>query len=58
MTISQKLNEILIKNDWTQEQLAGELKVAPSQVSRWLNGDFMPRRRSVAKIDKLFENLN
>lgn len=58
MTISQKLNEILIKKDCSQEQLARELKVAPSQISRWINGDFTPRRRSVARINKIFENLN
>ena len=57
MTIAQKITKILIKKDWSQEQLAGEMKVSPSQISRWISGTFQPRHKNLAKLDELFNNL-
>lgn len=54
MSIKQK---ILVAKDWSQEELAIKINVAPSQISRWLNEDFCPRKKNIAKIDNIFNSL-
>ena len=55
MDIKKMLEEILIKKDISQAQLAKELQVSPAQVTYWLKGENYPRRRMVAKIKNLYE---
>lgn len=55
MDIKKMLNEILLAKDISQKDLAKELGVSPAQMTYWLNGDNYPRRRMVAKIEKLYE---
>lgn len=50
------IEEILIKKDISQQELATELKVAPSQISRWRNGA-KPRIRILDRIKKLYEQV-
>lgn len=57
MSIKQKILKILVAKDWSQEELAMKINVAPSQISRWLNEDFCPRKKNIAKIDNIFNSL-
>lgn len=57
MSIKQKILKILVAKDWSQEELAIKINVAPSQISRWLNEDFCPRKKNIAKIDNIFNSL-
>lgn len=58
-SLEKMLSEILIEKDITQQDLAEKLKVAPSQVSRWMNGNSSPRKKTMEKIRQLYqENSN
>lgn len=57
MDIKKMLNEILIKKDISQKELAKKLGISEGQVTHWLNGDNYPRRRMVAKIKEIYEGL-
>ena len=56
-SLEKMLNDILIEKDVSQQDLALELEVAPSQLSRWLNGQTTPTRRSYNKIKQLYDGL-
>lgn len=57
MTIKEKILKILVAKDWSQEEFAEKINVAPSQISRWLNENFCPRKKNIAKIDDIFNTL-
>lgn len=57
MDIKKLINEILIKKDISQKELAGLLKVSPAQITYYLSGDNYPRRRTLARIQKIYEEL-
>lgn len=57
-SISLMIEEILIKKDISQQELALQLKVSPSQITRWINNDCKPRIRMFDKIKKLHEEIS
>lgn len=48
---------ILNQKDWEQKRLAKYLNVAPSQVSRWINGKTVPRFDVARKILEKYNEL-
>ena len=56
-SLSIMIEEILINKDISQQELANQLNVAPSQITRWRNGDCKPRVRMLNKIKKLHEQV-
>ena len=51
------LNEIQVKKDISQKDLAKLIKVSPGQISHYLQGDNYPRRRTLARIQKIYDEL-
>ena len=51
------LNEIQLKKDISQKELADLIKVSPGQITHYLNGDNYPRRRTLARIEKIYDEL-
>jgi len=47
-----ELEEVMFKNDMTQEQLAKKLRVSFQTVNRWFNEHTEPNRRNWYKIEK------
>lgn len=41
-------------NKYTQEQLAGKLKISPQAISKWENGNAVPEVSMLYEISKLF----
>lgn len=43
-----------IKHEWTQEEAARRLDVAPSTLSKWENGKSYPDVVDIGKLEKLY----
>ncbi|MDR2064002.1 MAG: Fic family protein [Candidatus Nomurabacteria bacterium] len=52
--IVAKLREVLADSQWTQEQLAYNLKVSFSTLNAWLNSKSTPRTGAVKAIDDMY----
>lgn len=46
-----RVHQLLREKGWTQKDLAEKLEKAPSEVSKWLNGDHNFTLRSLAKLE-------
>ena len=57
MEVKKMLSEILTKKDISQKELADLIKVSPGQISHYLSGDNHPRRRTLARIEKIYDEL-
>lgn len=57
MEVKKMLSEILTKKDISQKELADLIKVSPGQISHYLSGDNYPRRRTLARIEKIYDEL-
>ena len=57
MEIKKILNDILTQKDISQKELAELIKVSPGQISHYLSGDNYPRRRTLARIQKIYDEL-
>lgn len=55
MTFGQIIKQKRKEKDWTQEELAGMLRVSAQAVSRWETGDAMPDISLLAPIANLLE---
>ncbi len=44
------LSDVLSKNDWTQQHLAGLLDTDQASVSRWISGRSVPDRKSLGAL--------
>lgn len=55
MTFGQIIKQKRKEKDWTQEELAGMLRVSAQAVSRWETGDAMPDIMLLAPIANLLE---
>ena len=55
--VNTKLREILKNSQWTQEQLAYNLKVSFSTLNAWVNGKAAPRAKAVKAIDDIYLNI-
>ena len=56
-SIDEMIRVILVKKDISQQSLATQLKVAPSQITRWRTGDSYPGIRNLDKIKQLYAEL-
>ena len=52
--MGEQIAHLRTGNNYTQEQLAEELKVSPQAVSKWENGKAVPEVPMLCKISKLF----
>ena len=50
----KNLSKLLIENDMSKTEFAKKLKVSPSTVSMWLNGENSPKMKTLSKIADLF----
>ena len=57
MEVKKMLSEILTKKDVSQRELADLINVSPGQISHYLSGDNYPRRRTLARIQKIYDEL-
>lgn len=57
MDVKKMLMEIIVKKDITQKELAKLIKVSPAQVSFYLTAINYPRRRTLARIQKIYEEM-
>ena len=57
MNVKKMLEEIQAKKDITQMELANLIKVSPGQITHYLNEDNYPRRRTLARIQKVYDEL-
>ena len=56
-TISQKLKEILLKADWTQEELARNVGTSQKTVNLWINEKSNPNKKYKEKIEFLYLDI-
>lgn len=54
MEFNEKLQQLRKEKEWTQEQLAEELYVSRTAVSKWENGKGYPNIDSLKRLSKLF----
>lgn len=54
MEFGEKLRHLRKEREWTQEQLAGELFVSRTAISKWESGKGYPNIDSLKSISKLF----
>ena len=52
--MGEQIAHLRMRRNYTQEQLAEELKVSPQAVSKWENGKAVPRVPMLYKISQLF----
>ncbi|WP_445613148.1 helix-turn-helix domain-containing protein [Geobacillus sp. YF-1] len=53
-TLGETLKQLRKQRHWTQEQLAEQLNVSRSQISKWENGSLLPDVQSLEKLCRLF----
>ena len=58
MDINEMLNIIMKKNHLSQEKMAKRYKVSPSQISRWVTGQAMPRGQTMILIYEDFKKIS
>ena len=54
MEFNEKLQYLRKQNQWTQEQLAEQLYVSRTAVSKWESGKGYPNIESLKAISKIF----
>ena len=54
MNIQERLKQILAAAQWSQDDLAHYLEVAPKTLSFWMTGKTEPRDKSLEKIQELY----
>ena len=54
MEFNEKLQQLRKEKEWTQEQLAEELFVSRTAISKWESGKGYPNINSLKSISKLF----
>ncbi|AMX82266.1 XRE family transcriptional regulator [Geobacillus subterraneus] len=52
--LGEMLKRLRKQQRWTQEQLAEQLNVSRSQISKWENGSLLPDIQSLEKLCRLF----
>ena len=57
ISLDDMISKILIEKKMTQAELAKKLAISPPQISRWRYGDNKPRRRIMAKIQTMYDEL-
>lgn len=57
ISLDDMISKILTEKRITQVELAKQLNISSPQVSRWRQGDNKPRRRVMAKIQKIYDEL-
>lgn len=55
MTIGNKICSVRSKEGMTLKEFAAKLNVSANTVSRWEQGESMPRRATLFRIEKLFQ---
>ena len=55
--LEEKLEEIMKFHSWNQKELAHHLKVAKSQVTRWLAGKQIPSGENYEKINSEYSKV-
>ncbi|MGZ0087205.1 helix-turn-helix domain-containing protein [Caldibacillus thermoamylovorans] len=53
-TLGETLKQLRKQRRWTQEQLAEQLNVSRSQISKWEHGSLLPDVQSLEKLCRLF----
>lgn len=56
-TISQKIKEILISAEWTQEEFARNIGTSQKTANLWINGKSYPQLRYIQKIELLYLDI-
>ena len=54
MILADKISELRKKNDWSQEELAGQLGVSRQSVSKWESAASIPDLDKILKMSELF----
>lgn len=57
MKIQEQLRQILAATQWSQDDLAHQLDVAPKTLSFWLTGKAEPRDKHLANIQELYFDM-
>ena len=57
ISLDDMISKILMHKKLTQVQFAQILGISSPQVSRWRQGDNKPRRRIMAKIQQIYDEL-
>lgn len=52
--MGEQIAHLRMRRNYTQEQLAEELKVSPQAVSKWENGKAVPEVSMLCKVSQLF----
>jgi transcriptional regulator with XRE-family HTH domain len=55
MNLGEKLKYLRKQHNWTQEQLARQLNISRSQISKWENGELLPDVQSLQKLSNLYK---
>lgn len=55
MILGEKIMELRKKNGWSQEELAGKLKVSRQSVSKWESAMSVPELDKVLQLSEIFE---
>lgn len=58
ISFDEMISQILTKKNISQQELAKQLKISPSQISRWRYKDNAPRRRMKDKIRAMFDEIS
>ncbi|NNU83841.1 XRE family transcriptional regulator [Geobacillus sp. BMUD] len=53
--LGETLKQLRKQRRWTQEELAEQLNVSRSQISKWENGSLLPDVQSLEKLCQLFD---
>ncbi|MDF7639413.1 helix-turn-helix domain-containing protein [Lactobacillus sp. ESL0791] len=53
-TLNERIRNLRLKKNWSQEELAEKMDVSRQSVSKWENGDAQPDLDKVVQLGKLF----
>lgn len=54
MTFSDRLRDLMKRNDYTQAYLADRLNTSQQTISRWVNGKFQPDLNQLVELSVVF----
>ena len=57
ISLDEMIRQILTEKNMTQQELASQLNISPSQISRWRYGDNAPRRRMKTKLQAIYDEI-
>ena len=57
-SIKLKIKEILNYYGWEQQELAKRLGISPSQVTRWLSGQYNPHGEAFMQICEMHKKIS